>query len=962
MKAFRRWLILGMVSVLTGEALGQTAETAGPPPLVVGITWAEPGELPSEQAGTINRFETELAVAVARTQGRKVTFRLGPLDLLLRELAEGRIDFMPGIARTPERQKVFDFSVPHSRMNTNLFVRRGDTRIASSDDLRGRRIIVVRGSYSQEWAARRGYAAQLVPVADLKEGVRRLAADEGDCLLAKQVNLFAAMQAAGVKNIEARGPPIPDLLQDLCIAVRAGNRDLLAQLNEGLFQLKQTGELDRIYEKWLGLLEPSSGALTRYVRYVSLGAAFLAVLAGAAWVAYRVQIRRAKDRLAEIEHRVAERTEELAAAKARYEAVVASTPAAIVLIDPHDAEVPGRIIECNETTCRLHGYTKAELVGESINRLRVDPLSGAQFAEVAAEVRDGHGRHQHSQHRRKDGAILEVEIHSTLIRLDGRDFLLAVELDVTDRLRAETALRRTEEFQRLVLQATNDGIFDWDIATDRFALSARGWQMLGFVENDLPGGRHGWWQRLHPDEAAVAEALLARHQAEGAPFVHTARYLHQDGSVRWLYCRADTLRDDAGRPVRMVGTYTDITDLKRIDEELQLTRRLRAIGELVGGIAHEFNNLLTPILLQTSQLAAQDSVTPETAGQLESVLDAARRAQALTRQLLQFGRQQDTEPSLQSLATIVDSTLSLVRSTIDRRIEIRAEYEPALPPVRLNAVTMGQVVMNLVLNARDALLEKLATAPPDWRPHLTLRLAAHRGPGRGAPAAAGNAASRLWQRLTVSDNGPGLRPEVGERIFEPFFTTKAVGQGTGLGLAMVWHTVEELGGWVEVESAPGEGAQFALCLPVTAALAVSAPAAPPVRTGTAGTLPSRRVLLVEDDELVGKVVAGMLRHLGQTVTWVRSGEEALACLHGSAADFDAMLTDLNMPGLGGEALVVNVQATGYRGKVVVLSGHITEEAALRLRAAGVSALVQKPFDYARIKTVIGDLWREVLAK
>ena len=930
------------------------AEPASQPALIVGITWSEAGNVSIENSGTINRYETELAIAVARTQGRRVTFRLGPLDMLMRELAAGRIDFLPGLARTPDRQKLLDFSVPHSRMNTNLFVRKGDLRLASPADLKGKKIIVVRESYSHAWTVRQGYAAQLVPVADLKEGVQRLASGEGDCLLAKQINIFAAMQSAGVKNIEVRGPPIPDLLQDLCIAVQAGNRDLLAQLNEGLFQLKQTGELDRIYEKWLGLLEPSDGRLARNIRYIIIGAALCLVLAAATWVAYRVQLRRTRARLAEIERCVTERTEELAAAKARYEAVVAGTPAAILLFDPNDPQVLGRIIDCNDTACQLHGYTKGELLGKSINRLRVEPHTQDSLSAILTELRSGQRRHGLCQHLRKDGTILEIEFFSTLIHLEGRDLLLAVDLDITDRVRTEAALRRTEEFQRLVLQATNDGIFDWDIPTDRFVLSAHGWQLLGFAANERPGHRRAWWQRLHPDEAEAAETLLKRHLTEDVPFIHTARFLHKDGSVRWLYCRAATLRDGAGQPQRMIGSYTDITELKRIDEELQLTRRLRAIGELVGGIAHEFNNLLTPILLQTSLLAAKESGTPETVAQLNSVLDAARRAQVLTRQLLQLGRQQNTEPTPHSLATIIDGTLSLVRSTIDRRIEIIAEHEPALPPVRLNSVTMGQVVLNLVLNARDALLEKLATASPHWHPQLKLRLSAYTGPYRGLDNATRIPMPQLWQKLSVTDNGPGIAPEVRERIFEPFFTTKAIGQGTGLGLAMVWHTVEELGGWVDVESASHQGTQFHLYLPTAATPAAAAPSAER-RAPVPASLPAHRLLLVEDDDLVGNTISAMLRRFGQNVTWVRSGEEALASLQGSPVAFDAIFTDLNMPGLGGEALIARVQKNGYGGKVIVLSGNITAEAAQRLHAAGVAALVQKPFEFERIKTLLAEL-------
>lgn len=959
MRIFRRLLI---ACILSAWSVGWNQAAAAPPapsdvpPLVVGITGATQTRVAGEEFRTIDRFESELAVALARTQGRRVIFQLGPLDWLLHELAEGRIDFMPGIARTPERQQQFDFSVAHSRLNTCLFVRRSDAHITSADDLRGRRIIVVKDSFSHKWAERRSYPLQVVPVADLTEGLRLLAQGGGDALLAKQINIYAAMRETGIKNIEMRGAPVADLLQDMCIAVRLGNRDLLAQLNEALFALKQTGELDRIYEKWLALLEPSGGPFARLVRYVSIGAALLVVLAGGAWVAYRVQSQRTRRRLAEIERRVAERTEELAAAKARFEEVVANTPAGIVLLDPHDAAVPGRIVECNELACRMHGYAKAELIGASYDRLLLAPFSPTLFA--AFTVEGDRRRHGHTRHRCKDGSVLEVEFYSTFVRLDGQELALVVDLDVTDRRRAEEALRRKEEFQRLVLQATNDSIFEWDIAADRFALTGRGWQLLGFEENDRPAGRLGWWQRIHPDDAETAERALHDHLLRDVPFALTARHLHKDGSIRWLYGRANTLRDARGQPVRMVGSYTDITELKRIDEELQLTRRLRAIGELVGGIAHEFNNLLTPILLQTSQLMERKAVSHEIADQLQPVLDAARRAQVLTRQLLQFGRHSGNETVLQPLATVVASTLNLVRSTIDRRIAIVTECDAALGPVRFNATTMGQVVLNLVLNARDALMVKLEAAPAavDWRPQIVVRLTPHLGPAKPRRGWSPDASPRRWQCLSVQDNGTGISHEICERIFEPFFTTKAVDKGTGLGLAMVWHALEELGGWIEVASTPGESTRFDLYLPEAPGAVAAAPPVTARAAAVAGSTKARQLLLIEDDPLVGRTLGALLSKLGHAVSWVDNGDEAFQRLQPGGVQYDAVFTDLNMPGLGGEELVERVRAIGYRGQVLVVSGYITPGAEQRLRAAGVTALVHKPFEFEQLQKLLADLW------
>jgi two-component system cell cycle sensor histidine kinase/response regulator CckA len=698
------WLLLALAGAL--RAVAQEPPTNPEErTLLVGITWPEPRYVPADQAHQLDRFEAELAVAVARLQGMKISFRLAPLDQLLAELADGRVDFMPGLARTPERLKSFDFTVPHNRMTTNLFVRKDNRTIYSAADLPGRDVIVIANGYSNIWAAQHAEARRLVIVPDLTEALRHLARGDGDVLVVKQINLYAAMRDAGVNDVEMRGPPVPGLTQDLCFAVRAGNRDLLARLNEATFTLKQSGELDQIYTRWIGTLDGPPGFFSRYRRGLILGGSVALVLLAIAGSLYRMQLRRARGHVAEIEHRVTERTEELAAAKARFEEVVACTPTGIVIIDPHDAEAPGRIVDCNELFCRMHGYAKAELLRSSINRLMLAPYDLKTLAVVAAEIESGRRRHGQTRHRRKDGTLLEVEFYSTFIRLDGRNLVLIVNLDITDRLRAETALRRTEEFQRLVLRATNDGIFEWDISGDRFYLSDRGWQMLGYAENELSGSRLGWWLRLHPDDVQDAEATLWRHFIEGAPFVHTGRYLHKDGSVRWLYCRAHTLRDAAGQPVRMVGSYTDITELKRIDGELQLTRRLRAIGELVGGIAHEFNNLLTPILLRASEVSQRDDMPPAVVTELQPVLDAARRAQTLTQQLLQFGRRGNVDLISQPLASVVESTLQLMRSTVDRRIDIRAECDRALPPLQHNTAIMGQVVMNLVLNARDALLE-----------------------------------------------------------------------------------------------------------------------------------------------------------------------------------------------------------------------------------------------------------------
>jgi two-component system, cell cycle sensor histidine kinase and response regulator CckA len=931
------------------------ASAASSGTIIVGVQSTDNTSISTELTDSVDSYEGDLVRAVARAQGLQVKFKVAPLSELWTDLDARRIDLIPSLARTPERATRYDLSVPHTNVHTGLFVRRGDHQVNTTADLPGRSIIVVNGSFSVEWCEKHGFGAQLIRERDVPAAVQALSSGRGDCLLTTQDKALEAMRHLGINNILLRQPAEPGLQKEHCMVVRRGDRELLAKLNEGLFVLKQTGELDKIYEKWRGVLAPDN-PFARFKRPIALASVVLLLLAVAAWLAHRLQVRRALARLQEIERRVAERTDELAAEKARFQAVVQNTPAAVMLIDPHAAKPC--IIECNEPACQLHGYSREELVGAPFELLEPNDAPGHHVARVLAELNQKPNTRGQTRLRRKDGRVFDVEFHATRLRLGGRELLLGIHLDITDRVRAEAALRRTEEFQRLVLRATNDGIFDYDASSNLFELSARGWQMLGFGPHERPPTHEGWWERLHPDDRAAADAAWQRHRASGAPYVHTARFVHKDGSTRWLYCRADTLKDASGRPIRMVGSYTDITDVKRIDEELQLSRRLRALGELVGGIAHEFNNLLTPILLEGSLLQESASRGTESGARSRTIVDAARRAQALTQRLLQLGRRRDAGIETQKVATIVENTLALVRTTFDRRITLTAQLDGNLPALQVNITTIGQAVMNLVINARDTLLEKLGgNPPPAWRPQITLALTRQQAPARGSTGQPAGPV-RWWQQLSVSDNGMGLESDVRTRMFEPFFTTKALGQGTGLGLAMVWAAAAEAGGWIEVESTVGEGSTFYLYLP-DAAEAISAiePESTPVQVRPkAARAARRRLLFVDDDPLVGASTTRLLTHFGHEVSWLRSGDEARPHFSDGGTTWDAMITDLNMPGLGGEELAAHARRSGYRGKIVVISGQILMQTEARLRAAGVDVVVAKPFDVHRLRAVLDGLW------
>ncbi|HWA25282.1 MAG TPA: transporter substrate-binding domain-containing protein [Lacunisphaera sp.] len=386
----------------------------------------------------------------------------------------------------------------------------------------------------------------------------------------------------------------------------------------------------------------------------------------------------------------------------------------------------------------------------------------------------------------------------------------------------------------------------------------------------------------------------------------------------------------------------DTTERRNLDEEVAQSRKLRAVGELVGGIAHEFNNLLTPIMLKVGEIQADWPDDPRLGDAVGLIARTVQRAAELTRRLLTFGRK--TEPNLEEvrLPAVVDSCFALLRLTVDRRIQWVNSVPAHLPPLYLNGTDLNQILVNLIINARDTLMDKMATAgSSNWTP--TIQVEAMRLPADAVRAMPDAAAARVqgWVRLTVRDNGMGIAPEVQERIFEPFFTTKDVGKGTGLGLATVWHLVHVADGRIEVDSTPGEGTSFHLFLPVVPVPVATKPAERPAET------PARpaRIFIAEDDDLVAQTITSVLQRDGHTIHREPDGAAAWRTLETDPNRFDLLVLDVNMPGMSGIDLVQRVRSAGhYRGRIIIVSGRLTSDELERLDAAQVTSILNKPFE------------------
>lgn len=533
----------------------------------------------------------------------------------------------------------------------------------------------------------------------------------------------------------------------------------------------------------------------------------------------------------------------------------------------------------------------------------------------------------------------QVEIE----RVNGKEWdLVGVVIDISRLKEAEAAMRISEERNRLVLKASNDGIWDFDATLGRLEVSERCRTMLGLSPEDLPTTAEGWRALIHPDDLGAEREAWEKHRGSGEACVYQARFRHRDGSWRWFLVGVITETDEAGRVTRVVGSHTDITDLKRSDGELQQSRRLRAIGELVGGIAHEFNNLLTPMLLQTTMM--RDGFAPGGAvkDQLKPVIAAITEARELTQRILTFGRRASVNPEQLDLAAVVNDNLELLRHTIDRRVRI--ELRPPARPLWVfqSRTDIAQIVINLVLNARDTLLEKTGgTSAEGWTPRIDVEFA-EAAPAGARTREAAEGVERRRHRLTIRDNGMGMTEEVRERIFEPFYTTKEVGQGTGLGLATVWHLIKTMGGKVEVETEMGRGSAFLILLPAVDAL-VAERAVAPVAAGAPPPARTARILLAEDQPQVAATLSRILQRWGHTVSMAQDGAVALRMLAARGSEFDVCVTDLNMPGATGFEVARAIREQGLNIKVVIVGGYLTTQVRKNLTQLKIDALVSKPF-------------------
>lgn len=572
---------------------------------------------------------------------------------------------------------------------------------------------------------------------------------------------------------------------------------------------------------------------------------------------------------------------------------------------------------------------------------RLDGDRERSEAYGATEVRAGRSFRQEFRCRDATGAVRWLREDVQVEALGpGRWKAVGVCTDVTEQREAEAALREREELLRLVSEAANDVLWTWDLATNEFRHFGALQAVLGCETNDFQPD-HSWWKaRLHPDDLEhVTTSFFAALESTETKWTREYRFLKPDGSYAVLLDRAFCVRDEAGRPRRVVGAMMDVSSHRRAEERLHEAQKMEAVGRLAGGVAHDFNNMLA-VINGYSELLLGDPHLPAGARRsLSEISKAGDRAANLTRQLLAFGRKQLVVPEAVDLAAVVDSLQQMLSVLIGEHIEFEVLVQGEPGRVLADRGQLEQALVNLVVNACDAM-------PRGGRLSLELREVEFTGQ---APERSRDLPAGAYVLITLTDTGTGIPADVLAHIFEPFFTTKAVGQGTGLGLAMVYAIVQQNHGLIEVDSQPGAGTTFRLYLP---RMPDQSPPSHPEIPQMAPSRGSETVLLAEDEPMLRHLVVDVLESAGYEVLSAAHGQEALRLAEAHAGPIHLLLTDLVMPGGSGRELAQNLAAQRPETAVLYTSGH-TDDALLQhgISSAEVDFL-QKPFTPTELTTKV----------
>ncbi len=608
-----------------------------------------------------------------------------------------------------------------------------------------------------------------------------------------------------------------------------------------------------------------------------------------------------------------------------YRTVFEQAHDAIIIFAP-EGEI---VLDVNRRACEIYGFSRPEFIGMSIETISKIPSNGKDKVKETLEA--GEYLNFETVQFRKDGSEMSLEINASTITYQGRQAIITINRDVSERKHAEESLRKAETRYRSLVELSPAVVY---LAQPYHPYSpiyvSPNVNMFGYEAEEWMSRDDMWLNIIYKEDRARVLRLTENAMSQGLDTELEYRILGRNGEIFWVHDKGSFITDESGEKIGWQGVILDITKTQALEEQLRQSQKLESVGRLAGGIAHDFNNMLTAINgyseLTLRRLENDDPLRRN----IEEIKKAGERSADLTRQLLAFSRRQVLQPVVLNLNEIISDTTKMLQRLIGEGIQITTVLNPKVGRVKVDPGQFSQIVLNLAVNARDAMPQggkliietvNIFLSPDYAEQHVAVL------PG-------------AYVMLAVSDTGTGMSAETKEHIFEPFFTTKDVGQGTGLGLATVYGIVKQSGGIIEVASEQGAGTTFKIYLPRVAEEASGTdikdiPVKMPKGTET--------ILLVEDEEMVRNLSRTILEECGYIVIEAMNGVEALEVCEKGDCEFHLLMTDVVMPKMGGRELADLLKEKLPDLQILFTSGY-TDDAVVRngVIEPGTN-FIQKPF-------------------
>ena len=638
--------------------------------------------------------------------------------------------------------------------------------------------------------------------------------------------------------------------------------------------------------------------------------------------------------------------EALRNSEASYRAIFEAVEDAVFV---HDWDT-GAVLDLNARACEAWGYSREQMIGWTIERFgsTEHPYTVEEAKAWVDRAKQGEYPLFTWHRRRSDGSLRWDEVRLKAVTISGRPYVLACTRDITARKAAEDALRSREAQYRAVFDGSADALVLWNRQIRVVDVNAAFTRMYGLAPEEVIGDSFG--HRLSPQEVQMRTRLIERALA-GEQGHLESRTLRKDGTYIDAELRYLPIMH-RGEP-HVLSVARDITSRREaearrreLEDQVRQAQKMEAIGQLTGGIAHDFNNILTSVIgyLAMAEERAADVNDPHLVRQLDQAHLAARRARDLIAQMLTFARRQRSERRVTELTSVVNQSVQLLRATMPSSTIIDADVPDESPLAEVDAVQIEQVLFNLCINSREAV-----------KANGRIRVSLHDGRRSGWRCASCRAEvpAGQWLEIGVADDGCGITPEVLDRMFDPFYSTKELGRGSGMGLAMVHGIVHDHGGHLLVETTPGAGATFRVMLPPAIA------AAPPVlatvpdeRAGGVAPQLRGRVLVVEDQAMVGDFMTELLGNWGLEVCLRRDPLQALEWLQDGSNAVDLVITDQTMPRMTGLELASHIAGARAGLPVLLYTGDAARFDTTELRRFGVQRLLRKPIDPKVLRSTI----------